>query len=63
LTADEVFFCGTGMEILPVGEIEGTKIGNGCTAGPITSDAIAWYQSVVTGSVGEFSNWLTRVTP
>jgi len=63
LTADEVFFCGTGMEILPAGEIEGTKIGNGPTAGPITSDAITWYQSVVSGSVGEFSNWLTRVTP
>ena len=63
LTADEVFFCGTGMEILPVGEIEGTKIGNGRTAGPLTSDAITWYQNVVSGSVGEFSNWLTRVTP
>lgn len=60
-TADEVFFCGTGMEILPVGEIEGKQIGNGKTAGPITSDAIAWYQKVVTGGVPELTHWLTEV--
>lgn len=60
-TADEVFFCGTGMEILPVGEIEGRQIGNGTTAGPVTSDTIAWYQKVVTGGVPELKHWLTEV--
>ncbi len=62
-TANEVFFCGTGMEILPVGEIEGTQIGNGRTAGPITSEAITWYQSVVTGRIPELKHWLTEVRP
>lgn len=62
-TADEVFFCGTGMEILPVGEIEGKQIGNGKTAGHITLDAIAWYQKVVTGRVPELKHWLTEVAP
>lgn len=60
-TADEIFFCGTGMEILPVGEIEGKQIGNGKTAGPITSETIAWYQKVATGGVPELKHWLTEV--
>lgn len=62
-TADEVFFCGTGMEILPVGEIEGRQIGNGKMAGPVTSDTIVWYQKLVTGGVPELAHWLTEVTP
>ena len=60
-TADEVFFCGTGMEILPVGEIEGKQIGDGSIAGPITSEAITWYHSVVSGESPEHSHWLTEV--
>ncbi len=60
--ADEVFFCGTGMEILPVGEIEGHRIGDGQSAGPVTLDAIAWYQNVASGKLPEFSHWLTEVT-
>ena len=61
--ADEIFLCGTGMEILPVGGLEGTQIGDGKAAGPITSDAITWYQKVVTGRIPEHSNWLTDVKP
>lgn len=60
-TADEVFFCGTGMEILPVGEIEGRQIGNGKTAGPVTSEAITWYRDVVTGRIPDLRHWLTEV--
>jgi branched-chain amino acid aminotransferase len=60
-TADEVFLCGTGMEILPVGEIEGKQIGNGKTAGPITSETIAWYHSIVSGKSQEHALWLTEV--
>ena len=59
--ADEVFFCGTGMEILPVGEIEGRQIGNGKTAGPVTSEAITWYRDVVTGRIPDLRHWLTEV--
>jgi branched-chain amino acid aminotransferase len=61
-TADEVFFCGTGMEMLPVGEIEGRRIGDGKTAGAITSDAVSWYQDVVTGKNPKYAHWLTPVT-
>jgi branched-chain amino acid aminotransferase len=60
-TADEVFFCGTGMEILPVGEIEGKQIGDGKIAGPITSETITWYHGVVSGKSREHSHWLTEV--
>ncbi len=60
-TADEVFFCGTGMEILPVGEVEGKQIGSGKNAGPITSESITWYHSVVSGKSPEYANWLTEV--
>jgi len=59
--ADEVFFCGTGMEILPVGEIEGKQIGDGKTAGPITSETITWYHSVVSGKSPAHMHWLTEV--
>lgn len=59
--ADEVFFCGTGMEILPVGEIEGKLIGNGKSAGPVTSDVIKWYRDVVTGRIPDLRHWLTEV--
>lgn len=60
-TADEVFFCGTGMEILPVGEIEGKQIGNGKTAGPITSETVSWYHSAVSGKSLDHAHWLTEV--
>ena len=61
--ADEIFFCGTGMELLPVGEIEGRQIGNGKTAGPVTLDAIAWYHNAATGKIPELAHWLTEVRP
>ena len=60
-TADEVFFCGSGMEILPVREIEGRSIGDGQRAGPVTLAAIDWYREVVTGVTGRDSGWLTEV--
>ena len=47
-TADELFLCGTGAEIQPVGTVDGRKIGSGET-GQITKKIIDRYQNVVRG--------------
>lgn len=48
-TADEVFLCGTGSEIQPVGTIDGRSIGGG-EKGEVTKKIIERYESVVRGS-------------
>ncbi len=58
--ADEVFLCGTGMEILPIGSIEGRMIGTGA-CGPLTSRAINWYRDLVTGKFTEHQDWIVAV--
>lgn len=47
--ADEVFLCGTGMEIQPIGSLEGAAIGDGRGAGPVVTRVAGWYRSIVTG--------------
>jgi branched-chain amino acid aminotransferase len=44
-TADEVFLCGTGAEVVPVTSVDGRAIGAG--AGPVTSRVIAGYRNLV----------------
>lgn len=61
--ADELFFCGTGMEMLPIGELEGKQIGDGKTAGPITTETITWFQNVVSAGNAQYAHWLTEVRP
>lgn len=56
--ADEVFLCGTAMEILAVGEIDGVRIGKG-GRGEITSQFAAMYRNVVEGRIGRYISWLT----
>lgn len=58
--ADEVFLCGTAMEILAVGEIDGVPIGKG-GRGEITGSLAGFYRSVVEGRVPQYLNWLTFV--
>jgi len=45
-TADEVFFTGTGAELVPVVEINHRKIGNG-RPGPITNQILQEFQKIV----------------
>lgn len=58
--ADEVFLCGTAMEILAVGEIDGVAIGNG-RQGDATKQLARLYRAVVEGRVEQYLHWLTSV--
>jgi branched-chain amino acid aminotransferase len=60
-TADEVFLCGTGMEIQPIGSLEGKAIGDGTGRGPVVARAAAWYRAVVTGVDPPDPEWLVRL--
>lgn len=59
--ADEMFLCGTGMEIQPLGSLEGRPIGDGRGAGPVLSRVAAWYRAVVTGAEPGEPGWLASV--
>jgi branched-chain amino acid aminotransferase len=58
--ADEVFFMGTGWEVLPVVSVDGLGVGDG-TAGPVTRALDAAYAAVVRGRSPAHANWLTRI--
>jgi branched-chain amino acid aminotransferase len=46
LTADEVFLCGTGTELAPVVEVEGSPVGSG-GIGPVTERLLSLYSEIV----------------
>ncbi|MBI3966485.1 MAG: branched-chain amino acid transaminase [Chloroflexi bacterium] len=58
--SDEVFLCGTGAEITPVGEIDRRPIGNG-QMGPITRQLQQIYFAAVRGQVDRYRHWLSPV--
>ncbi|MCX7790437.1 MAG: branched-chain amino acid transaminase [Chloroflexaceae bacterium] len=58
--ADEAFFCGTGVEIKPIVEIDRRMIGNG-QAGPISGELARRYARVVRGQVPAYRQWCTPV--
>ncbi|MGN6459677.1 MAG: branched-chain amino acid transaminase [Pseudolabrys sp.] len=60
LTADEVFFVGTGAEVTPVVEIDNRKIGNG-KRGPVTAMMQKVYFDVVYGRDSNWAEWRTPV--
>jgi len=60
-SADEIFLCGTGMEIQPIGSLEGVTIGDGTGCGPVVSRVAAWYRSVVTGAEAADPAWRVPV--
>lgn len=57
---DEAFLCGTGVQISPIGNIDGRIIGNG-QIGPITAQLQQLYLSVVRGEETPYQHYLTRV--
>lgn len=59
-TADEIFLCGTAVEIVPVIEIDRIKVGDG-TKGKISSLIEEKYFSTVRGNIEKYSKWLTPV--
>jgi branched-chain amino acid aminotransferase len=60
--ADEIFLCGTGIEILPISTFEGQPIGDGSGRAPIAEGAARWYRDVVTGAADVPEGWLVPVS-
>lgn len=58
--ADEVFLTGSALELVPVVEIDGIKIGSG-KRGPITEKLQEGYFEAVCGDYGRERGWLTPV--
>jgi len=58
--ADEMFLCGTGAEVTPVGSVDRRTIGNG-KPGAITARLKQHFMDVVQGRVEERMDWLTPV--
>jgi branched-chain amino acid aminotransferase len=58
--SDEVFLCGTACEILPVAELDGSRIGR-ISPGPVTGQIRAAFDRAKTGAAGEWDHWLYRV--
>ena len=58
--AEEVFQCGTGSEITPVGSVDGVPVGGG-GVGEVTGRVIELYERVVRGREEWCRGWLTAV--
>ena len=58
--AEEIFFMGTALEILPTVAIDGLTVGDG-EPGPVTTRLSHAYQAVVRGLDGRYAEWLTEV--
>ena len=58
--ADEVFLCGSAMEIMPVKMIDGYTIGIG-KYGAITCQLFDMYMDIVSGCNKQYSDWLTPI--
>ncbi len=58
--ADEVFFCGTGVEVKPVIEIDRRPVGDG-QIGPISEHLVRLYRDVVHGRVDRYRELCTPV--
>jgi len=56
--ADEVFLCGTGVQVSPVVEVDHRKVGTG-EVGPISRALKARYFDAVRGRLPEYRHWLT----
>ncbi len=58
--ADEIFLCGTGVQIAPVIELDGRRIGTGAV-GPVTAALQRAYFAAVRGEDERHRDWLTPV--
>jgi branched-chain amino acid aminotransferase len=54
--ADEVFLCGTGVQVAPVTTIDGRQIGSG-KPGAVTMELQEFYLAVVRGISEDFPDW------
>lgn len=58
--ADEVFFCGTGVQVAWVGTIDGRTIGDG-TRGTVSKQLYDSLFAIFRGETADHSEWVTRV--
>jgi branched-chain amino acid aminotransferase len=58
--ADEIFLCGTGVQISPVVEVDHRPVGSG-EVGPIARLVRDRYFDAVRGRIPEYSHWLTPI--
>lgn len=58
--ADELFFCGSGWEIVPISSVDRIPVGNG-SPGPLTARIRALYLQAVKGELSQYRDWLTPV--
>jgi branched-chain amino acid aminotransferase len=56
---DEVFLCGTGVQVSPVIEIDHRAVGTG-RIGPITRGISETYFAAVRGNLPRYRGWLTQ---
>lgn len=59
-TSDEAFFCGTGLEIVPIVSVDRLKVGDG-NPGPITKRMMDCYHDVVRGIDTNYAEWRTTI--
>lgn len=58
--AEEAFFCGTGVQLAPIVEVDTRPIGDG-VPGPVTSAFAAAYDNILRGRNSDFAHWLTPI--
>jgi branched-chain amino acid aminotransferase len=58
--ADELFLCGTGVQVAPVTSVDGRLVGTGAV-GPVTRRLQERYVAAARGELEEFRSWLTPV--
>jgi branched-chain amino acid aminotransferase len=60
--ADEAFFCGTGVQVAAITEIDHRPVGEG-KIGPLVSQLRPLYFDIVRGKVAKYRAWCTPVYP
>jgi branched-chain amino acid aminotransferase len=60
--ADEFFFCGTGVQLVAVTEVDFQPIGGG-RMGPIVSRLRELFFDIVRGRSAKYRHWCTPVYP
>ena len=58
--ADEMFFCGTGAELMPIGSIDHFQVGSG-GVGPLTARLERVFHDVVRGIHPEYGHWRRHI--
>ena len=59
-TCDEAFFCGSAVEVTPIVQVDGYRVGNGIL-GELTRNIHREYLNIATGNNKKYMNWLTPI--